>query len=192
MKSDSRSNEIRQCISKLRIAACAISIAGFSVLTGCASVDVSSSADVSSNVTVERDDFKKLIQFSGPTIKLGFGDGIAQLRGYESTRKEVQQLVEPTAQLVVKMFPFSWVFYDTAYDADGRRLEVTVLNRSVGSCSKYLCSHDETVSVKLPRGYLSEHKNGIRIQVSGKGGSYEVAVPGAYVQGFLTAMPSVK
>lgn len=52
--------------------------------------------------------------------------------------------------------------------------------------------HNEAVAITLPTGYLSTHKDGLRIQVSRKGGSYEVAVPGAYVQGFLTAMTSVK
>lgn len=57
---------------------------------------------------------------------------------------------------------------------------------------QYTCLHGETVAITLPTGYLSQHKNGLRIQVSGKGDSYEVAVPGAYVQGFLAATPSAK
>lgn len=192
MKSDSRSNEIRQCISKLRIAACAIGIAGFAVLTGCASVDVSSPTAVSSGVVAKRDDFKKLIEYRAPFMPLGFGDGSVYLRGFESTNKDVHKLVAPVTQLTVTMYPRSWMFLDSAYDADGRRLDVKVLNRSVDSCSKYTCLHNEAVAITLPTGYLSAHQNGLRIQVSGKGGNYEVAVPGAYVQGFLTAMPSAK
>lgn len=192
MKSDSRSNEILRCISKLRVAACAIGIAAVSGLAGCASVDVSSPAAVTSGVVVKRDDFKKLIEYRAPFMQLGFGDGSVYLRGFESTNKDVHKLVAPVTQLSVTLYPRSWMFLDSAYDADGRRLEVKVLNRSVDSCSKYTCLHNEAVAITLPTGYLSTHKDGLRIQVSGKGGSYEVAVPGAYVQGFLTAMTSVK
>jgi len=45
------------------------------------------------------------------------------------------------------------------------------------------------MAITLPANYLESHLAGIKLQVSGKGGSYELAVPAAYIQGFMAAMP---
>ena len=105
MKSDSRSNEILRCISKLRVAACAIGIAAVSGLAGCASVDVSSPAAVTSGVVVKRDDFKKLIEYRAPFMQLGFGDGAKerlrhQARGHPLGHGVMLQILWPIRVLL--------------------------------------------------------------------------------------------
>lgn len=163
-----------------------------STLAGCASVDHQSPTSVSKSVRVERDDFKKLVQYSGPYIPLGFGDGGAYLRGFETSKAELKPLVEPAVQLVVDMVNFHWVFYDNAYDSDGNALSTKVLDRNVKNCGSGVCVHTEVLAITLPRGYLGAHASGLNVQISGKGGAYVVAIPAGYVQGFVTAMPAAK
>jgi hypothetical protein len=176
-------------IMSIRLLGIALAI---SALAGCASVDLQNPTSVSKSVRVERDDFKKFVQYSGPYVPLGFGDGGAYLRGFEASKAELKPLVEPAVQLVVKMVTFRWVFFDSAYDADGKALETKVLDRSVGNCGSGVCVHTEIVAITMPRGYLTSHASGLKVQISGKGGNYVVAIPAGYIQGFLTAMPAAK
>lgn len=176
-------------IMSIRLLGFALAI---SALAGCASVDLQSPTSVSKSVQVERDDFKKVVQYRAPFVSLGMADGSAYLRGFEFTNANIKPQMEPTVQLVVAMYPREWVFFDKAYDSDGKALETKVLDRRVDTCTKYGCTRTESVAITLPRGYLTSHASGLKVQISGKGGNYVVAIPAGYIQGFLTAMPAAK
>lgn len=153
------------------------------VLAGCASIDGRNPQEVASNVTVSRDDFKKVALYQGPRARSGdnwFKFRAAQLYSGQAL----------TRQLVVETMNRGWSFYDTAYDSAGNRLEVTVLDRLVGFCSSSGCINTEVVAVNLPAGYLQAHlDSGVHIQISGRKGSTTVKVESGYIRGFLQQAP---
>ena len=154
------------------------------VLAGCASIDSRNPQEVASNVTVSRDDFKKVALYQGPRARSGenwFKFRAAQLYSGQGL----------TRQLVIETMNRGWSFYDTAYDSAGNRLEVKVLDRLVGFCSGGGgCTNIEVVAVNLPAGYLQAHLgSGVHIQISGRKGSTTVKVEPGYIRGFLQQAP---
>lgn len=82
-----------------------------------------------------------------------------------------------------------WLFLNEAYDIDGNKLPVNVLNRDV-HCSSATCLHMETIQIVVSRDYLEQHQQtGIKFQVSGKNGSEEYQIPSTYIKTFLDNVP---
>lgn len=155
-----------------------------SLLAACASVNVNNPDEVFSKVKVTHDNFKKTSFYEAPSFQ-----SKARLAASSYLRGAKMQSGEPlTQQLVVEATLYDWAFLDTAYDSDGQQLDVTILSRQVGSCSKYGCSVSEVVAVNFPSGYLAQHAaTGIKLQVSGRGGSQVVEIAPAYLKGFMRA-----
>ena len=156
------------------------------VLSGCATVDIHNPTAVAARITVQRDDFKKVAIYRAPRFE--YKNKWMHMRAAQTYHGQPL-----TQQLVVELSTWGWAFFDTAYDSEGRRLDVTVLDRSVFSCSSGICLNNETVALNFPMGYLQAHaSSGLRLQISGKRGEQVVEVPPAYLTGFMSAVPFVR
>lgn len=149
-------------------------------LTGCATVDQRNPTAVAAEVTVNRDDFKKISLFYGPSAESN--SNWFYLRSAQAYSGQVL-----TRQLVVRISGYGWSFFNTAYDSSGQQLDTTVLEREVISCTTHSCWNRETVAINLPSGYLQSHATvGMHFQVSGRKGETTVKVEPGYIQGFLS------
>lgn len=93
---------------------------------------------------------------------------------------------------VMDHYEGSWRFYDQAHDSNGARLNATLIDRDVGSCSSYrrTCSHFETLALNVGREYLEKHTNKtLFFKVSGRGGEQIFSLPPQYTAGFLASVP---
>ncbi|MDP1637909.1 MAG: hypothetical protein Q8K74_13390 [Candidatus Nitrotoga sp.] len=167
-------------------------------LTGCVSpyvppspppaplVDLKNVQDVKKSVTVKRDDFKKTTTYVGPEINRGGTSTF--LRSWKNDKDAY-----PSYQIyVTTVYDDDWRFYDTAYDSNGNRLDVLVIDREVlkGGCSKYGCVHTEDVAFTVSKEYLEKNiQSGITFKLNGRTANAEIIqfIPGAYIEGFLSA-----
>ena len=145
---------------------------------------------ISSGIKVSHNNYKKLTIYSAPEFQTVHKYGMLQGWGFISLAAAKQQT---TGQIVYAitlrdMLP-GWLFLDEAYDIDGNKLQVNVLDRKV-NCSSNVCLHTETLQIVVSRDYLEQHQQaGIKFQVSGKNGSEEYQIPSTYIKTFLTNLP---
>lgn len=186
-----RSNVSMQ-IKSLAIAAAAALIVG---LTSCASptipepkLDLSDASAIAAAFSVEHDDFKKGTRIRGPNATSSVGDSVL-IRGWKVDKDQHIDF-----QIYVAIYYIGkWRYFDSAYDSDGTRFEVTVISRDVHSCGVPGCSHTEHLGLRLPQTYLEQHReSGITFQVSGKLGDVVYTIPGPYVQAALNVGSSIQ
>lgn len=149
-------------------------------------VDLNNAQDVKRSVTVKRDDFKKTTNYHSPEI--GYNGTSTFLRSWKNDKD-----ADATYQIyVTTVYDDEWRFYDTAYDSNGNRLDVLVIDRDVlkGSCSQYGCAHTEDVAFNVSKEYLEKNiQNGITFKLNGRTAKAEIiqSIPGAFIEGFLSA-----
>jgi len=139
--------------------------------------------DTAAAVQVSRDDFKKVTHFTGT----GIGDGsdeVLFLRAWKADGMPTRYQV-----YVADFYRSEWRFYESAHDIDGNTLDVTLIDRKVGACSRYSgCSHHEHLAINISREYLEQRvPSGMSFQISGKGGKEVFFVPGFHIAGFLAS-----
>jgi hypothetical protein len=147
-------------------------------------ININDSQSVASSVTVQRDDFKKLIRYTGPNAAKDDGD-VLYLRAWktEKTGEILYQIY------IADYYSGEWRFYNSAYDSNGERLETTLISRDVDRCSKYGCSYTEHLGLNITKEYLEKNKgSGINFKLSGKAGEAIFFIPGTYVQAFLSVV----
>lgn len=134
-------------------------------------------------VLVQNDEFKKVVNFTGPNCAADPSDSVF-LRAWKNRDGEI------TYQVYVRhMYTGSWRFYDSAWDSNGSRLDVTVISRDVRSCAGGTCSHDEHIGINVSQRYLDHAAMapaGMVFKIDGKGGEHIFNVPPAYIEGFLS------
>lgn len=149
-------------------------------------VDLNNVQDVKKSVKVKRDDFKKTTTYISPEI--GHGGTSTFLRSWKNDK-------EASARYqiyVTTVYDDDWRFYDTAYDSNGNRLDVLVIDREVlkGGCSQHGCAHTEDVAFNVSKEYLEKNiQSGITFKLNGRTANAEIIqfIPGAYIEGFLSA-----
>lgn len=141
--------------------------------------------DAATAVRVSRDDFKKMTDYRGPDVAEGSSDTLF-IRAWKADGQPTRYQV-----YVADYYNSEWRFYTSAYDSDGTRLDVTLIDRQVGSCSRYGgCSHTEHMGINVSRDYLEQKaESGMRFQISGRGGQEVFFVPGFHIKGFLASTP---
>ena len=83
----------------------------------------------------------------------------------------------------------SWRFLESAYDIEGRRFELQVVDRDV-SADAHVAEH---VRVRLPRPVLEEPRDGpLKLRLFGTKGHVDLELPRWYLQGFLAACPAAR
>ncbi len=76
-----------------------------------------------------------------------------------------------------------WLFLDDCYALGGKKLAVHVGDRRVGKYGDV----NEVLLVKIPVADLEGAKeSGLQLKFSGKRGSYQIAIPGFYIAGYLS------
>lgn len=141
--------------------------------------------EVATAVRVSRDDFKKVTNYRGPDIEAGAFDSLF-LRAWKPDGAQTNYQV-----YVADYYTSEWRFYTSADDSDGTRLNVTLIDREVGSCSRYGgCSHFEHMGINITRDYLERKaESGMTFQISGRGGKEVFFIPGFHIKGFLASTP---
>lgn len=131
-------------------------------------------------MTKSFDDFKKITSFKGQ--QLDSGDSTVFLRSWKLADGKLSHQV-----YVADTYYGGWRFYQSATDSDGKDLEFTSINRSVGTCGRYTgCSHNEHVGISVSKAYLESKKTtGMRFRVYGKGGQETFTLPGDYIADYL-------
>lgn len=159
-------------------------------LTGCVTQPprktLLTAEDTAAAVQVSRDDFKKVTRFDGTDIADGTTD-ILFIRAWKADGMPTKYQV-----YVADFYTGEWRFYESAYDSDGTNLDVTLIDRKVGSCSRYgSCSHHEHMGINVSREYLEKKSDsGMSFQISGRGGQAVFFVPGFHIKGFLARTPN--
>lgn len=141
------------------------------------------------NVGVWTDAASGIRHYRGPIAAGAVANGAAYLIGSEILGSVGSEQVH----LMVTVHLKDWLFLNSASDAYGEKLQTTLLDRTIERCVRgrdtSLCTLTETVSIKVPRSYLQRNTKGIRLLLAGQYGGYVVNLPGAYVRGFLAAIP---
>lgn len=132
-------------------------------------------------IEVTYDEFKKVTAIEGSQLK--DKDALIFLRAWKSDTESTKfQLY------VVDSYGGKWRFYADAWDSDGKKMPVTLINREVENCSRYGCVYTEHVGIEVKRDYLQTRlTSGIRLKISGNGGEVVISVPASYIAAFLEA-----
>jgi hypothetical protein len=147
----------------------------------CPQLNINDRQAVANAVSIQRDDFKKLVNYKGPNVAREWGDFVF-IRAWKN-----EKTANISYQIYVEdYYSGDWRFYNTAYDSNGERLSTTLISRKVSGCSRYGCSYTEHVGLDITREYLEKNKeSGIKFKLSGKAGEEIFSIPGSYVQAIL-------
>jgi len=172
-------------------------------LTGCISISTERfdafSEDpnsIAAKIIVERDDFRKLTTFTGPTcmecLRESTIPGWLRSQTYlflTASKSDSVNLMFYAIVIHIIYWDDDWRFYDSAYDKDGEKLRVKEISRKVIGCSSINCTFRENLCLLISRKYLEDHKaSGITFKLYGSGDEATFFVPPAYVQTFLSAV----
>lgn len=161
------------------------------LLGGCttgARINWNDPAQITPLIRVERDEFKKVTTYIGPTcsspICSNFWRDNLFLRAWK-----VDGGSSFDYQIYITDVHYEWRYFDQAHDSDGTTLKLTQISSNVSGCSGSSCALFEVVGIDVSREYLSSHQvNGIKLQVSGKGGKEQFYLSGQYISAFLSAV----
>lgn len=146
-------------------------------------LDFINPAVVSSNISIKRDDFKKLTEFLGPNLaRYPLVEGLYIRAWRPDTSNSI------TYQIYINNYYFDkhWHFYDSAWDSAGTKLKAISVDRSVERCFDDGCARNEHIGIVVDRNYLDARvETGEKIQISGKAGSSVFNIPSGYIRGFL-------
>ncbi len=135
-------------------------------------------------VAVKSDDFKKMVEFTGPNCAPPSSSDSVFLRAWKSKEGA------PNYQVCVRhTYAGDWKYFNSAWDSNGNRLDVTVISRNVGSCYGGACTLNEHIGINVSQGYLDRaamSPEGMTFKIEGKAGQKIFSLPPAYVEGFLT------
>jgi hypothetical protein len=80
----------------------------------------------------------------------------------------------------------SWIFYNTAFDSNGNKLEIINKER------EYDSTFTEDIMLKVSRKYLENNSSGITIKLfNDKAESILFNIPGEYIENFLSKTQSI-
>lgn len=159
------------------------------ILVGCAApvekVEVPKTPETIASATiVKRDDFKKLTEYKG--MDLAPTDRSALfLRAWKGDTGEIKY------QIYVNDWYFrgGWRLYDSAYDSNGNKLDVSLISRDVNECKDGQCDYNEHLGLNISRKYLEDNQEtGIKFKLTGKGGEDIEFLPSVYIKGFLLSI----
>ena len=147
------------------------------LLIGCAGVRYETTDQVAQATKVIKDPYTNTTWVNSPPVNCG--DSIGD-KCYFRTAFINEKFA--FYQLVLKIMNKGWLFLDTAYDIQGNRLDLKVLDRKVLSGGVVR----EVVGIKLADPYMAQAVvNGMNIKVIGKRGQIIVKLSGGYVFGYL-------
>jgi hypothetical protein len=132
-------------------------------------------------ISVNRDEFKKVTNYTGPDAS-NFPDSVL-IRAWKPDNGRLSYQI-----YVRDEYEGDWRYYNSAHDSNGTRLDTTVIDREVLTCSRG-CTLWEHLGLNVSREYLEKNqRQGIRFKISGKGGEEVFYIPPAYIGAFLSAV----
>jgi hypothetical protein len=139
---------------------------------------------VARNVHVQRDEFRKVTVFTGPSA-LDELD-LVLLRAFRSDGGSTSIEIYLRWQYEDSRFHG----YRSALDSNGNQLSVRNISQNVVTCkAAWACVYAENVAVNVTRAYLENNRQtGIRFKLIGDGGESVFSLPPAYIAGFLAAV----
>lgn len=140
---------------------------------------------VKNAIKIKRDDFAKKISYEGPSSTKDDRDSVF-IRSWKYDKDNITKY----QIYIADYYLGEWRFYNSAFDSNGNKLDVVVIARDVGSCSRYSgCSHIEHIGINISKEYLEKNKDsGIHFKLNGKAGDEIFLLPSAYVQATLEVM----
>lgn len=147
------------------------------ISVGCAGVRYETTDQVTEATKVIKDPYTNTTWINSPTVNCGdsIGDKCYFRTAFINDKFAFYQLV-------IKIMNKGWLFLDTAYDIQGNKLDLKVLDRKVlrGSVVQ------EIIGIKLEDQYIAQAVvNGINIKLIGKRGRTIIKLSGGYVFGYL-------
>ena len=146
------------------------------------------SAAIKRQSIVEPNTYRGLTTVAGPTI---FPDGDLTrgyfVRGWISHSAATQQALGERHQIYVVGIFSDWAFLEHAFAA-GKRLDLTQIDRKVGTCSRFGCTVYEDVGINLTGNELAAAMlTGLDFEVSGRSGSLRLSIPATCFTGYYEA-----
>jgi hypothetical protein len=141
-------------------------------------------ATVQARTKIKEDEFTKKTTYIGPKFSFEFGDIF--LRAWAGPGSP-----NPPFQIYVKQFGSNWHDFYAYYDANGKQLDITPIDREINRCSNGgYCGGHEHVGVSVTREYLQQFSTtGLRFKLVGKSQNAIYEMPAGYIQGFLSVVP---
>jgi hypothetical protein len=137
-------------------------------------------ADLRATIEVKYDEFKKVTNYTGANV--ASDPDRVFLRAWKPDGSSA------TFQIyVMDFYSGQWRFYNSVLDSNGTKLDLTLISRDIGSCSRQAeCTRYEHVGINITRAYLEKHRqSGIRFKLSGLAGEEVFSVPAAHINAFL-------
>lgn len=166
----------------------------FLTLAGCAQVysppppNWSAPTPPAMQVNVIRDDFQKTSRYEGPNCATK-SHSLLFLRAVH-VDGEASGAMSYVIYVSDGYSGREWILYDNAYDDQGHKLPLHLINRTVDYCDAYSCMYAEDFAIKIPKEYLLQHEGGgMRLQLSSSRGSTVYELPGGYIKAFLAQVP---
>lgn len=152
-------------------------------------VDTSNPAQVRANITVERDNFKKMTTYEGPDITSPppRNRSTVFIRAWKMENPHHTEYQVYASSITEG----SWKHYSSANDSKGNNFKVTRVQSKVLDCRSYGgCTHQEDVGISVTKEYLEAavKSGGMHFQIAGTAGKEEFRIPGGYIQGFLATV----
>ncbi len=153
---------------------------------GCVqSLDPLNYSEVKSKITISKNEHRGLVNVKAPIVGGGFDSQYYLLRSHRNIGGYFED--NSNIQIYVRSSFNEWAFLNRAY-SKGKRLNITLIDREVGSCSEYGCIIYEDVAINLTLGEIKKVvllEPSFKFELSGKSGSRRVEVPKAYFQAFV-------
>jgi len=147
-------------------------------LSGCTGVHYETTDQVAQATKIIKDPYTNTTWVNSPHINCG---GSISNKCYFRTAFINEKFA--FYQLILITVNKNWQFLDTAYDIQGNKLDLIVIDRKV---LRGTGSVQEIVGIKLTDPYMAQAViNGINIKVIGKRGNVIIKLSGGYVFGYL-------
>lgn len=159
------------------------------------------------SITCTRDSFKKTTWcYSAPVadsqlIKNINGQNVFDINGwrymddivvFRTAQKDSVKKYD-IIQLYFEMNGACWVFYNSAYDMAGNKLDFVEIDRQVDHCAHGICSCKEEFAINVDKKYLKKYENkGLTIRLYGKYGEKNFSFRPEYIQGLVKHLENIK
>ncbi len=152
----------------------------FIFTAGCAGVRYETTDQVAEDTKIIKDPYTNTTWVNSPQVNCGdsIGDKCYFRTAFVNDKFGFYQLV-------IRIMNKGWLFIDTAYDIQGNKLDLKVIDRKVlrGSVVQ------EIVGIRLDDPYIAQAVvNGINIKLIGKRGKTIIKLSGGFVFGYLQAV----
>jgi len=147
-------------------------------LSGCATTSIKTANDVFLQSTIDTDSYKKSTWVESPCLDNWM------YRVWLRAQVENKNVI--SYQIYVLDRDSDWRFFNSAYDADGKKLDFRTVDSLVESYGAYSGYTREEYVIVVDRKYLNNSiGKEINFKAVGQRGERVIVVPSIYIEGFL-------